>query len=671
MQCFFDGIAFPSNTTRVISSHSSVLRPDGGIKAKNLHGKNSCCAFSWSGLYSKLYYFDLTVWHRSINKAAVVRSDQVMRQFFVVMCTVLFLSHWIASTFAQTSEEKESETNPYLKSSSSEQLDLLRRYYQRQLPRRDTSTDEDLTNDPARMLSQFQTGNALEGPINPAEYIVGPSDGLAITIIGTIPFSYVGSVTPEGTLIIPNIGEMAVAGATLAEVKKNLQAAMRKKYTTGDIGVHLLSLRSFKVSVVGAVANPGTYTVSPVDRVDRVVYLAEFSGNLQTPAEETDTKGASTFSVPVEKPPPISLRNIKLYRARRDTIDIDLVRYYTTGETVYNPYLRDGDVIFVPPENLYGNSVSISGGVRKAGIFEFHAGDSLGILLRLAQGPTVLADLEHVEVVRFLPSGRQAQTLVVNLQAGQNGHTPDMALQRNDRIYIREDREKRKERMVRVYGEVWRPGEYAILYERTRLSEIIERAGGFKPEAAIAEAKLVRRYKNPDAVRKNPDYARLQERRLMDLDPSDREYFDYEAALRRGFVTVDFAKLFNHHDSTADVEVLENDEIFVPTIRQNINVIGQVINPGYVVYLGGMDYRYYVDKAGGFSKEANRKKVRIIKRNTEAWLKPEETVLEPGDQIFVSRVVRRPSSVYFNTFKDILQTTASIATVYLLYRQVN
>jgi protein involved in polysaccharide export with SLBB domain len=295
----------------------------------------------------------------------------------------------------------------------------------------------------------------------------------------------------------------------------------------------------------------------------------------------------------------------------------------------------------------------------------------LSTLLRLAQGPTVLADLERVEVVRFLPSGRQAQTLTVNLQAGQNGHTPDMALQRNDRIFIREDPEKRKERMIRVYGAVARPGEYAILHERTLLSEIIERTGGFGPDASIAEAKLLRTYKNPDVLHKNPDYARLHERRLMDLKPTDREYFDYESALKRGFVTVDFAKLFNHHETSADVEVLENDEIFVPTVRQSINVFGQVINPGYIIYLGGMDYRYYIEKAGGFSKEADRDKVRILKRNTNAWLKPGESDLDPGDQIFVSRLVRRPASAYWNTFRDFIQTTASIATVVLLYRQLN
>lgn len=592
-----------------------------------------------------------------------------MPKFFVYATLLLLCS--LPPSFAQTPEDRESEKNPYLKNNSSESLDLLQRYYQRQRSRPDqvSRSNGDAATDPARLLNSAAL--AMEGPIDPQTYVVGPSDMLAITIGGLSAFSHAGPVTPEGVLVIPTVGEVVVAGDALVKVKKNVQDAVRRKYNTGDIGVHLLSMRTFRVTVVGAVATPGTYTVTPVDRVDRVVALADFDAEAKALKRQAEQEKTAEFFQIAEKPStPISLRNIKLYRVAGDTADVDLVRYYASGETSRNPYLRDGDVIFVPAENLAGNSVSIYGGVRQPGVFEFNVGDSLSTLLRLAQGPTALADLERVEVVRFLSSGRQAQILTVNLQPGQNGHTPDMPLHRNDRVFIREDREKRKERLVYVYGAVARPGEYAILYERTMLSEIIERAGGFKPEASIAEAKLVRKYNSPDELRKNPDYVRLLEARLMDLKPSDREYFDYEVALRRGFVAVDFVKLFQQREKSADLEVLENDEIFVPTVHQTINVSGQVINPGYVTYLGGVDYRYYLEKAGGFSKEADRKKVRIIKRDTNAWLTPDETVLEPGDQIFVSRLVRRSASTYFNAFRDVIQTTASIATVYLLYRQV-
>ncbi len=590
-----------------------------------------------------------------------------MRKFIVVSAVIF--SPLVQPLLAQTSKEKNAEPNHYLNPGSFETFDLLQNYYQQQTPqdKKAPARAGVESNDPAKLLNQIPGTFPLEGPIDPAEYIVGPSDVLAVTIGGVAPFSHTGAVTPEGTFVIPLAGEVAVAGATLAEAKKNIRDVMRKRYKTAEIGVHLLALRTFKVSVVGAVAAPGAYTVAPVDRVDHVVDLA----NLDASNLKTTSEAPGTSLKPVTKPPPpISRRNIKLLRAKGDTITIDLVRYHTTGDTRYNPYLRDGDVIIVPAENLLGNSVGIYGGVRQPGVFEFHPGDSLQALLRMAQGPTALSDLKQIEIVRFLPDGRQQEIIQFNLKAGQNGHTPDMALQRNDRVFIRENPELRKERMIRISGAVARPGEYALVHERNMLSEMIERAGGFNADASIAESKIIRTYQNPDEQLKNPDYARLLEMRLTDLKTADRDYFNYESALKRGFVAVDFPRLFNHHDKAADIEIWDGDEIYVPTLRQTINVFGQVISPGYVTFVEGMETRYYIEKAGGFSATADHDKVRILKRETNAWLKPGEGKLEPGDQIFVSRKIPRPLSAYFTAARDVLQTTASLATVYLLYRQV-
>ncbi|MCI0697885.1 SLBB domain-containing protein [candidate division KSB1 bacterium] len=601
-----------------------------------------------------------------------------MRQFLIVVASVVLFIVSLPPASAQIPEEKKTDTdrtNPFLNSESSEQLDLLQRYYQRIFSQQGKSSLSRLgtesQNDPARFFSQAQA-IGMEGPINPAEYVVGPFDLLTIIVWGIAPFNYTGPVTPEGALLIPTVGELAVAGNTLAEAKEQIRQAVRKKYTAGDISVNLVSLRTFKVTVAGAVANPGAYTVSPVDRVDRVVYLANLAATPQAPPVDQNRESSMvTFRTPETKPAPaISLRNIKLYRGHRDTVDVDLVRYYAGGETRFNPYLRDGDVVFVPAENLAGNRVSIYGGVRMPGAFEFHPGDSLQTLLKIAQGPTALADLEKVEVARFLPDGRQVQILTVNLLSGQNGHSPDMALQPNDRVFIRENPELRKERTVSVKGAVSRPGEYAIVHGQTMLSDIIGQAGGFTPEASIAEAKLIRNYDNPDELQSNPDYARLVDIRLTDLKPEDRQYFNYETAIKRGFVAVDFLKLFNHHNEAADVPLRDGDEIYVPLLRHTVNVFGQVINPGYVTYVEGMDHRYYLERAGGLSKEADRGKVRILKRDTKAWMEPGDTKIEPGDEIFVSRKARRPASVFLSATRDILQTATGLATVVLLIIQV-
>jgi protein involved in polysaccharide export with SLBB domain len=603
-----------------------------------------------------------------------------MRQFFVVAVSVFLFIGSFLPAFAQVPEDKKTDTdvaNPFLNSSTSEQLDLLQRYYQRIFSQQgqpgSSRLGSESLNNPARYFSQAQA-ISLEGPIDQAQYVVGPFDVLELNIWGLTPFRYAGPITPEGTLIIPTVGEIALAGITLAEAKEQVRQAVRKKYTAGEISVSLVSLRTFKVRVAGTVANPGAYVATPVDRVDRVLALANFATEelAPVPKDKSVAPTSSGLRALEKKPAPvISMRNIKIYRANRDTLGVDLVRYYASGEARFNPCLRDGDLIFVPAVSLAGNQVSIWGGVRVPGIYEFRQGDSLRTILQIAQGPTALADLENVEVARFLPDGRQAEILAVNLRSGQNGHAPDLALQPNDRVFIREHLHLRQERMVSVNGAVVRPGKYALLNDHATLSEIIARAGGFVPQASLAEARLIRQYDHPDQMLNNRDYARLMDLRLIDLTPQDREYFNYEMAIQRGAVTVDFVKLFNHHEKSADVQLLDGDEIYVPLLRQIVNVFGQVNSPGHVGYVDGMDHRYYLEKAGGFSKEADRGKVRILKRDTKAWMKPGDAKLEPGDEIFVSRKVRRPSSVFFNTFRDIVQTTASLATVVLLYRQVS
>jgi hypothetical protein len=179
-----------------------------------------------------------------------------MRLFLVVSIIFTFPVFFIAPSASQTSEEGKAATdlnNRFLNRGSYEQLNLLQDYYRQIFSQQGKSNVSRLgaeaERDPTRLFSQTTPG--LEGPINPAEYIIGPFDVLDVNVWGMAPIRFLIPVTPEGTLIIPTVGEIAVAGDTLVAVKKKIQQAMRKKYTVGDIGVTLSSMRTFKVTVPG------------------------------------------------------------------------------------------------------------------------------------------------------------------------------------------------------------------------------------------------------------------------------------------------------------------------------------------------------------------------------------------------------------------------------------
>ena len=559
---------------------------------------------------------------------------------------------------------------------SGEGKDLLQKYYDKLLLERGKKKalpvpgkeEEDL-------LKQLTAGFALEGPVDPARYIVGPLDVISINIWSEIPLNFNTVVTPEGTLIIPTVGEIPVAGHSLKQVKEIVAKEVRKKYTKGEVGTTLVSPRSFIVKVAGVVNKPGGYIVSSVDRVDKAIYQANIISvsrvEQPNPLKSSEEEKALT-KFPFAEPPTelqASLRNIKLFRANGDSVEVDLIRYFATGDGTYNPYLLDGDMVVVPSMALSANAVSIQGAVRIPGRFEYHAGDSLSVMFKIANGPQPDADLQNTELVRFKPDGKSFERRVIEAQKVLEGKM-DIPLQPNDRVFVRWKRHLREEFNATVSGEVRQGGKYAITRDSTRLSEIIEQAGGFTPEAAIAECKIFRRTKSQDPLMQNPDYKRLAEMRLSGMNREERDYFNYEAAIQRELVSVDFKKLFIDGVKAADVTLRDGDFILAPSGNKTVYVSGQVANPGHVTYVPGSDYKYYIERAGGFSEAADKGNVSIIKAGTKNWVSSGNEAVEEGDAIFVARRPERDLTYYFSIARDILTAVTAAATVYVLIEQV-
>lgn len=145
------------------------------------------------------------------------------------------------------------------------------------------------------------------------------------------------------------------------------------------------------------------------------------------------------------------------------------------------------------------------------------------------------------------------------------------------------------------------------------------------------------------------------------ITPEERAYYDLEASLRRGTVSTDFVALFERGDRSFDVRLRDGDVIFIPSSTKTVYVYGQVGRPGYVSYKEGADHRYYVGKAGGYGEEADAGKTRVIKGKTREWLDPSDTVIEPGDFIWVPKDIKYPTAYYLN----LISQAASFVSVVL------
>ncbi len=152
-------------------------------------------------------------------------------------------------------------------------------------------------------------------------------------------------------------------------------------------------------------------------------------------------------------------------------------------------------------------------------------------------------------------------------------------------------------------------------------------------------------------------------RQRGNITPEDNAYVTVEgdSRVRRDNINVSFERLFGKKDSTQDVYLQTDDHIVIPSVRKTVFVFGQVITPGNVPFIGGKDAEYYIDKAGGFTDNAQKGDVAIIKWSTRQWYEPGKTNIEEGDFIWVPPVVRKPASYWL----AIIGQTTSIVSVAL------
>jgi polysaccharide export outer membrane protein len=498
----------------------------------------------------------------------------------------------------------------------------------------------------------------LEKPINPETYTVGPGDILSVNIWTSPPLNFLVQVTVEGTAIIPTVGEVKVAGRTLQDAKEDIIRKIRTKYISGEVTVTLVSPRTFYITVTGYAPRDEKYKVRSIDRVSNAILLVFY------PQDTLEAKRVR---------PMLNVVNFRKIQLRRNgvVINVDLRKYFATGDDRYNPYLLEGDWIVLQRRDP-NSFVSIYGAVNKPGLYEFVEGDKLTDIIKIAGGTLESADIERVEISRLDEQGKIKQKIYVNLKNILNGLAEDVSLERNDRIFVPEERTLKQDYKVTVTGEVKYPGTYPISRNGTMLSQILK-------EARLTEYSDVQNVlvinggaDNPIAVRIDTLLPLLLLKNFV-FPSSDSLYFSYEVDLLKSlkFNSIDVEKVIS---GAEDYELQDGDLIYVPPKNNFVYVFGQVNSPGFVSYEKGKDYRYYISKAGGFTQFARKEDVKVIKRKTFTWNDADDVEIEPGDYIFVPKKIVREPIYYWNLAKDIILTVgavaSTVATIILISNQL-
>ena len=207
-----------------------------------------------------------------------------------------------------------------------------------------------------------------------ADYVIGPGDEIMIRAWGQLDVDYAAVVDRSGTINIPKVGTINVAGIKYQDLQSHLKTAIGRVFRNFDLTVSLGQLRAIQVFVVGQARRPGSYTVSSMSTLVNAVFAAG----------GPSAKG--------------SMRGIQLKRGNKVVTELDLYDLLISGDKSKDAQLLPGDVIYVPP---VGSLVAISGSVNVPAIFELRKDGTLADLIAWAGGLASTASGQKATVERI------------------------------------------------------------------------------------------------------------------------------------------------------------------------------------------------------------------------------------------------------------------------------
>lgn len=561
---------------------------------------------------------------------------------------VIFLAYYSVSFSQFKSRDKDKEDDPMSKI----------------LGRGDVSKSSSSINaDAPDIFNQLESQNTfgtksvpIEGAIDDKRYIIGPNDLFTLGLYGYINQQVPVVVSPEGSIVIPTVGEVKVSGMTLFDAKEKVIAAVKKRYYSSDVSFTLNTPRTFLIKVSGL--TQGTFEVSPVTRVSEILKLLIFDTLNTSRVFYEKTNEREFFNTQ------ISLRNIELSRKDGTVKHVDIYKYFISNSDEYNPFFLEGDLLKIPYIRLDNNFITISGAVQLAGSYEHVEGDDLETVIGIARGFDVDAEPDSIQLYR--PYGNTDGYDIKNLSYEDNKH---FRIEKYDRLFVKYKINYQKNLTVLVMGEVLRPGYYPISFKNTRLKDVIDMAGGFREKAYLPLSILFRTYDAEYAAKDTAEI--LINSRANDLLLTDMDRINFETDIRskRNRVIVDFDRLYNKNDESQNVLLEGKDIIYINDNKNVVYVFGQVGQEGYVTYSKGKDVDYYINKAGGFGLAADEGDTRVIKFNSRGWYEPEDTEIESGDYVYVPKSVEPTFGQTITVIAQIAGIILGVLTTYILINQ--
>ena len=464
--------------------------------------------------------------------------------------------------------------------------------------------------DPLRPFGANLFNGGFRGPraagLNPS-YRILPGDRVTIRTWGAMEMNTVLPVDAQGNIFVPSVGPVPVLGTTSGELDARVNAAIRQVFTDNvSVYTNLQGVQPVAVFVTGYVTNPGRYAGNPGDSL--LFFLDQASGISQTTG---------------------SFRHVRVLRGDQTLVEVDLYDFLLDGRLA-RPQFQDGDTIVV---DARGPVVAVEGDVAEPFHYELTSASVTGTHL------LELAELKPGVTHALLRGVREEQgpiSLYLSLDDFRNAD-----IRAGDEILFSAD-QRADTIVVQVEGSFEGPSRFAVPKNAT-LMQLLDSVP-VDPASADVASISIRRLSVAARQRESlEDSLRRLETTYLGASSATAEEANIRATEAK--LIQDFVKRARQIEPTgrmvianrgeiADIRLQDGDIITIPERSDSLLITGEVLIPQALVYTERNGVRDYIERAGGFTERADRRRLLVVRSNGEV-VPARGLSLRPGDEILV------------------------------------
>jgi polysaccharide export outer membrane protein len=249
----------------------------------------------------------------------------------------------------------------------------------------------------------------------PPALVLLPGDRVNVELISSTTTNLPNLlIEASGTVHVPLAGDVTVSGLGLVAAEAKLRAALQRYDSLIQVTLTVAGLDGHKVTVVGAVKNPGVVPLQPAARLADVIMQA--GGTIVNLVQGQLVSGSD-------------LRTARLVRQGAQ-VPVDFEKAMS-GDPMHNVYLRGGDQIYIPSER--GLTISVMGQASGT-VVQWAPGMRLTEVLALAGGVHVGGDKNDIRIIRGPIDSTRVYS--ASLRDMVDGETHDVELYPGDVVFV-------------------------------------------------------------------------------------------------------------------------------------------------------------------------------------------------------------------------------------------